>query len=64
MDAKDTYAAMGDNHGPTSGSGWLGALLVCFLVIVLDGFNTTSISFVVPKLAHDWGLAPALQWAS
>jgi AAHS family 4-hydroxybenzoate transporter-like MFS transporter len=36
------------------------ALLVCFLVIVLDGFNTTSISFVVPRLAHEWHLAPAL----
>ncbi|WP_043201678.1 MFS transporter [Paraburkholderia acidipaludis] len=36
------------------------ALLVCFLVIVLDGFNTTSISFVVPRLAHDWHLVPAL----
>jgi MFS transporter, AAHS family, 4-hydroxybenzoate transporter len=36
------------------------ALLTCFLVIVLDGFNTTSISFVVPRLALDWKLAPAL----
>lgn len=35
------------------------ALFVCFLVIVLDGFNTTSISFVVPRLALDWHLAPA-----
>lgn len=35
------------------------ALFVCFLVIVLDGFNTTSISFVVPRLASDWHLLPA-----
>jgi AAHS family 4-hydroxybenzoate transporter-like MFS transporter len=35
------------------------ALLVCFLVIVLDGFNTTSISFVVPRLALDWHFSPA-----
>lgn len=35
------------------------ALFVCFLVIVLDGFNTTSISFVVPRLAADWHLPPA-----
>ncbi|CAB3963895.1 MULTISPECIES: MFS transporter [Burkholderia] len=35
------------------------ALLVCFLVVVLDGFNTTSISFVVPMLARDWHLTPA-----
>jgi len=59
MDAKDNQAAVGEAQGQILGSGWLWALLVCFLVIVLDGFNTTSISFVVPKLAHDWGLAPA-----
>ncbi|WP_168790985.1 MFS transporter [Paraburkholderia aromaticivorans] len=59
MDAKDKQAMRGDDLGQTQGSGWLWALLVCFLVIVLDGFNTTSISFVVPKLAGDWGLAPA-----
>lgn len=35
------------------------ALFVCFLVIVLDGFNTTSISFVVPRLSVDWHLTPA-----
>jgi MFS transporter, AAHS family, 4-hydroxybenzoate transporter len=35
------------------------ALFVCFLVIVLDGFNTTSISFVVPHLALDWHMQPA-----
>ncbi|MFM0639056.1 MFS transporter [Paraburkholderia metrosideri] len=35
------------------------ALLTCFLVILLDGFNTTSVSFVVPRLAHEWGLVPA-----
>ncbi|MFM0336798.1 MFS transporter [Paraburkholderia fungorum] len=35
-------------------------LLICFLVIVLDGFNTTSISFVVPRLALEWRQAPAL----
>jgi AAHS family 4-hydroxybenzoate transporter-like MFS transporter len=59
MDAKDKPAVTPGDPGQKQGSGWLWALLVCFLVIVLDGFNTTSISFVVPKLANDWGLAPA-----
>lgn len=59
MDAKDKQAVTDGDPGHKQSSGWLWALLVCFLVIVLDGFNTTSISFVVPKLAHDWGLAPA-----
>ena len=59
MNAKDKQAVSGGDPRKTQGSGWLWALLVCFLVIVLDGFNTTSISFVVPKLAHDWGFAPA-----
>ncbi|MFM0165048.1 MULTISPECIES: MFS transporter [Paraburkholderia] len=59
MDAKDKQAVTLGDPEKQQGSGWLWALLVCFLVIVLDGFNTTSISFVVPKLANDWGLAPA-----
>ncbi|MFM0206350.1 MFS transporter [Paraburkholderia sediminicola] len=59
MDAKDKQVATPGDPGQKQGSGWLWALLVCFLVIVLDGFNTTSISFVVPKLANDWSLAPA-----
>src|SRR3984957_9390703 len=59
MDAKDKKTATAEEPIPRPGSGWLWALLVCFLVIVLDGLNTTSISFVVPRLAHDWGVAPA-----
>jgi MFS transporter, AAHS family, 4-hydroxybenzoate transporter len=59
MDAKDRQAVTDGDPARKQGSGWLWALLVCFLVIVLDGFNTTSISFVVPKLARDWGFAPA-----
>lgn len=59
MDAKDKQIGTGGVRGQSHDSGWLWALLVCFLVIVLDGFNTTSISFVVPDLAHEWRLAPA-----
>jgi MFS transporter, AAHS family, 4-hydroxybenzoate transporter len=31
-------------------------LLACALVLVLDGFDTTSIGFVAPSLAKEWGL--------
>lgn len=34
-------------------------VIMCFLAILLDGFDTTSISFVVPTLAREWGVAPA-----
>jgi AAHS family 4-hydroxybenzoate transporter-like MFS transporter len=60
MNAKDPKPSIEGGLAKTRRAGPLLALLVCFLVIVLDGFNTTSISFVVPKLAHEWHLAPAL----
>lgn len=31
-------------------------VLVCFLIIVLDGLDTTSIGFVAPLLTKEWGL--------
>lgn len=34
-------------------------LLICFLIILLDGLDTTSIAFVVPALAGEWGLPPS-----
>ncbi|QDC40418.1 MFS transporter [Sphingobium fuliginis] len=37
--------------------GWVIAL--CFLVVLLDGFDTTAIAFVAPVLAKQWGLAPS-----
>ncbi|MFD1557321.1 MFS transporter [Paraburkholderia silviterrae] len=49
----------GDVKGRTVRAGSVLALITCFLVIVLDGFNTTSFAFVVPPLAHEWGLVPA-----
>ena len=60
MIAKDPNPSMEGGLAKTRRVGPVLALLVCFLVIVLDGFNTTSISFVVPRLAHEWHLAPAL----
>jgi MFS transporter, AAHS family, 4-hydroxybenzoate transporter len=60
MNAKVQKPVLVDQQVDTRGAGRTLALLICFLVIVLDGFNTTSISFVVPTLAHQWHLAPAL----
>jgi MFS transporter, AAHS family, 4-hydroxybenzoate transporter len=34
-------------------------LAVSFLIVLLDGLDTTSISFVAPALAREWGLAAA-----
>lgn len=47
-------------HGgrPTTRARWTVPLLA-FVTILIDGFDTTSIGFVVPTLARDWGLAPA-----
>ena len=60
MNAKDLQPSTADGPDNTRTAARNLSLLVCFLVIVLDGFNTTSISFVVPTLAHAWSLAPAL----
>lgn len=60
MNVEDSKpVAVGDAIPDASHTGWRIALFVCFLVVVLDGFNTTSISFVVPMLAHDWQLSAA-----
>jgi AAHS family 4-hydroxybenzoate transporter-like MFS transporter len=33
--------------------------VLCFLVILLDGYDTAVVAFAAPSLAHDWGLAAA-----
>jgi MFS transporter, AAHS family, 4-hydroxybenzoate transporter len=35
------------------------ALILCFVTILLDGYDTGTISFTAPTLAHDWALLPA-----
>jgi AAHS family 4-hydroxybenzoate transporter-like MFS transporter len=35
------------------------AALLCFLTILLDGYDTAVISFAAPSLAHDWSLPAA-----
>lgn len=34
-------------------------IAICFLIVLLDGLDTTSIAFVAPLLAREWGMPPA-----
>jgi AAHS family 4-hydroxybenzoate transporter-like MFS transporter len=37
----------------------IAVLILSFLTIVLDGYDTTAIAFVIPTLAREWGQAPS-----
>lgn len=39
-----------------SPSQWL-ILILCFLVVAADGYDTAAIGFIAPSLVHDWGIA-------
>jgi len=41
-----------------SNAGWLAAGL-CFVVILLDGYDTGVVSYTAPMLARDWAVPPA-----
>lgn len=43
----------------TVNAGGMWVLALCFLVVLLDGLDTTSISFIGPVLARQWGVFPA-----
>jgi AAHS family 4-hydroxybenzoate transporter-like MFS transporter len=34
-------------------------LLLCFLVVVLDGFDTAAIGYIAPELVREWGIERA-----
>ncbi|MGA8204531.1 MAG: aromatic acid/H+ symport family MFS transporter [Woeseiaceae bacterium] len=38
----------------------LGAMIVCFAVVALDGFDTQSVAFVAPALHQSWDVSPEL----
>jgi AAHS family 4-hydroxybenzoate transporter-like MFS transporter len=55
-----------DAH-PFSRYQWL-VLLLCFLIVAVDGFDVAAVGFVVPSITKEWGvsnlaLAPALSAA-
>ena len=35
-------------------------LALCFLIVLLDGWDTAAIGFVAPSIMSEWGLAKAL----
>ncbi|MDO9708086.1 MFS transporter [Paracraurococcus lichenis] len=48
-----------DAH-PVSGFQWL-VFVLCFCVVLLDGFDTAAISYIAPRLVAEWGIErPAL----
>lgn len=44
---------------PGSASARLAIIVTCFILVVLDGLDTISITFVAPRLAALWGLHPS-----
>ena len=48
------------NEHPFSGYQWL-IFVLCFLIVLLDGFDTASIGYIAPSLVKEWGVSrPAL----
>ena len=48
------------NEHPFSGFQWL-IFAMCFVVVLLDGFDTAAIGFIAPSLVTEWRISrPAL----
>ena len=48
------------NEHPFSGFQWL-IFFMCFVIVLLDGFDTAAIGFIAPSLITEWGISkPAL----
>lgn len=50
-------------HSPSStrhahGIHW-SVVIICFLAVLLDGFDTATLAFAIPTLSQEWGLAPS-----
>ena len=43
------------NESPFSGFQW-GIFALCFLIVLLDGFDTAAIGFIAPSLLSEWNL--------
>jgi MFS transporter, AAHS family, 4-hydroxybenzoate transporter len=44
------------NEQPFGGFQWL-IFLMCFVIVLLDGFDTAAIGFIAPSLLNEWGLS-------
>src|SRR6478735_10724673 len=48
------------NANPFSGFQWL-IFVMCFVIVLLDGFDTAAIGFIAPSLVTEWHISrPAL----
>jgi AAHS family 4-hydroxybenzoate transporter-like MFS transporter len=48
------------NEHPFSPFQWL-VFFMCFIIVLLDGFDTAAIGFIAPSLIAEWGITrPAL----
>src|SRR5260221_2260854 len=48
------------NEHPFSGFQWV-IFALCFLIVLLDGFDTAAIGYIAPSLIGEWGVSkPAL----
>ena len=48
------------NEQPFSGFQWL-VFTLCFVIVLLDGFDTAAIGYIAPSLIHEWNVSkPAL----
>ena len=43
------------NEQPFGGFQWL-VFLMCFVIVLLDGFDTAAIGFIAPSLLGEWNL--------
>lgn len=43
------------NAHPLSAYQWR-VMLLCFLIVFLDGLDTAAMGFIAPALSHDWGI--------
>ena len=52
-------ASDGGLNGAVARRIWLISASLCFLTILMDGYDTAVVSFTAPTLAHDWNVAPS-----
>ena len=43
------------NENPFSGYQWV-IFALCFLIVLLDGFDTAAIGFIAPSLLNEWSI--------
>ncbi len=52
------------DEGQMTGGRWA-VVALCFLIALLDGFDTQSIAFIGPAIAQDFAMGPAdMTWVA